>query len=108
MRIRSLPQNSYYWSVVLPDASAGISAAKGHRYTVDRLHEIFKRAYIPQERIDPDTGEVLFRTTTNLGTIEFIAYTDRIKAYCDTIGVVIREPDPLHWMRREESMTTVF
>jgi hypothetical protein len=84
-------QNGYYWSVVLPI----ISEWSGH--TVDELHEIYKAMFCPKKRYKMKNGrEVVINVgTSELNTVEFTEYVERIRAEVAQDGVVIPDPQKL-------------
>jgi hypothetical protein len=88
-RKRSLPQNSYYWSVVL----GIISAETGH--SVDELHEYFKAKFLGYS-----TAKILGefvgvpQSTTRLSTQEFSDYIERIRAWAAGDPLLISIPEP--------------
>jgi hypothetical protein len=86
-RQRSIKQNAYYWSAVLPI----IAADTGH--TVEELHEVFKGMFLPKKIIDYRGKETAIDgSTPEQGTIEFTAYLENIRAEAASMGINI--PDP--------------
>ena len=88
VRHRSTNQNAYYHGVVLKE----IALETGH--DADELHEFFKRRFLPCRTIEV-AGQVIDAppSTTDLSTIEFRDYIDRIAAFAATeLGIAISEP----------------
>lgn len=81
--------NGYYWGVVLPI----ISDWTGH--TVDELHEIYKAMFAPKKRYHMKNGRevVISKSTSEMDTLEFYEFIERIRAEVAQDGVVI--PDPI-------------
>ena len=79
---RSLAQNKYYWSVVVPyfrrlwnDAIGGI--------TKEMSHDMLRANFLPLEITSPKTGEVvrISKSTTELSTKEFGEYIEACRHY---------------------------
>lgn len=88
---RSIPQNRYYWGVVLKC----ISEYTGER--AEDLHKLFSSLFIDEEEIHV-AGVWVKRqkTSSELNTVEFKAYYDRVRvwAFENSNGVIdIPEPD---------------
>lgn len=81
-------QNGYYWGVVLPI----ISQETGH--TVDELDLIYKELYAPKKRYTMKDGRevVIPKGGSQMDTLEFFEYVERIRADAGEMGIVI--PDP--------------
>lgn len=90
---RSLQQNSYYWGVVLPT----ISLDTGH--TVNELHEIFKRMFLPPNIVNfKDKEFKITGSTTKLSVGEFVEYIQRITAEAGQLGIHIPTPEEAGFM----------
>lgn len=75
-KIRSLKQNSYYWSVVV----SMIAAETGH--TPEDVHEILKEKFLPKKFIRLlGVEKEIKKTTTDLTANEFTLYLDQIYAF---------------------------
>ena len=85
-RQRSLPQNSWYWGGILPV----IAHETGH--TVEELHEIFKRKFLPRQEIKY-RGQSIFipGSTANLTSEQFSIYIERIRTEAADMGIRIPE-----------------
>lgn len=87
-RQRSLPQNSWYWGVVLPV----IAHETGH--SAEELHEIFKRMFLTRKIIKYRNKDFqLPGTTTDLNTMEFSEYVERVRAEAALMGINIPDPN---------------
>ena len=85
---RSLNQNNYYWGVVLPI----IADYTGN--TPDELHNIFKRMFLPPKTIMYRNKAIKMpSSTTELSTVGFAEYIDRITAEAGELGVSIPPPN---------------
>jgi len=91
---RSLPQNSYYWSVVIPHIIKGLEYA-GYMVGEIEAHEFLKVRF-NSVQLEIKDGEMISipRTTTDLNTIEFMTYLERIKVFAsESLGIYIPEPN---------------
>ncbi len=80
---RSLPQNSYYWGVVLATFAEHLG------YLPDELHRAMAGKFLvknPGEKIE------VTKSTTELSTVEFNEYIEKIMQLAAEDGCVI--PDP--------------
>lgn len=94
---RSLEQNSYYWSCIVPAVQEVYNKATAlsgqEQLTLDDTHELLKREfnfrYVPTK-----VGMIkIGRTTTNLSVGKFAEYIARIQHWADENGVYIPEAD---------------
>ena len=96
---RSLAQNRYYFGGVLRLLSEHTG------YTVDELHEYFKRRFLSKPVLICDAEGVVMDedrvglTTTRLNKIEFGEYVESIRKVAAEMGVEIPDPDPEFFMR---------
>lgn len=89
-RQRSLPQNAYYWGVVLPV----IAHETGH--TCEELHEIYKRMFLTRKILKYKGKE--YHTpgsTTDCNTMEFGEYMMKICAEAASLGINIPDPNSI-------------
>lgn len=86
-RIRSLPQNRYYWGVVIP----AIMEWMGEDWDKDQVHFALKEKFLSKR--DPDTGLVVVTSTTELTIEQFRAYIDVIIRFFANMGCRIPSPD---------------
>lgn len=86
-KIRSLNQNAYYHGVVLQI----ISEDTGH--TPEELHDVFRKMFLSHttKKVFGLTLDHL-ATTTDLTTVEFMNYIDRITALVGEAGITIPPP----------------
>ena len=84
---RTLEQNAYYWSVVVPI----LADEFGHDNAED-MHEDLKREFNPvPSKLDP--SKKIGGSTTKLSTVEFADYVDRICRWAATEhGIYIPPP----------------
>lgn len=104
--IRSLQANKYYHVVL---NIIGISTGHSH----DELHEICKLKFNSQLVDLPKGGsQIIGKTTSNLDTIEFAGYVNRVKQWAmDEWGIVIPESkdiDYKRWMEIENTYNENF
>ncbi len=81
--IRSLPQNKYYWSVVLPIFGEHCG------YDKCEMHQALKLRFL---RINDDSSLPSARSTARLNTKEFGEYLDDCIRLAAEMGVVIPAP----------------
>jgi len=86
-RKRTIPQNSYYWGIVLDL----ISEASG--YTTEELHELFKRLYLKKEIVIGGKVYEVSVSTKKLNTDQFEKYIEKIKRFAE-IKLSLRIPNP--------------
>lgn len=75
---RSQNQNAYYWGVVVKMICEAMNDA-GENVTPDEVHGFLKFRYLRVQKIDEETGEVIYefgRSTQKLNTVEFALYLD--------------------------------
>ena len=108
IRIRSNPQNRYYWGTLLymireeleqegyqaSDLAAGASG----NLTRDLVHEVMKELFAKQEIYHPVTGQVIAvtkRSTRDMSTKQFKDYIDNIRQWA-VENLSLDVPDPTH------------
>jgi hypothetical protein len=85
---RSIPQNSYYWGVVL------LLISKETGYTPEELHEFFKRIYLKKEIIIGGQVYEVSISTKKLNTEQFMDYIEKIKGFVlAKLNLAIPNPD---------------
>jgi hypothetical protein len=70
-KIRSLPQNKYYWGVVVKILGSHIG------YTSDEMHQILASKFLSYRKMN---GEFV-KSTTKLNTLEFENYLDNCRQW---------------------------
>ena len=108
---RSMPQNDYYWAVVVPRCTY---AFKSRGVTLiandDVTHEILKSMFMDPELVRAgkirgyisDTGLTIGTHTPDLNKLEFIDYLERIGEHAAANwDTYIPPPDPL-WRQHAE------
>jgi hypothetical protein len=93
---RSLPQNAFYWAVVVPMVKKGFQDIGYNEVTSDNItHEILKAKFLRTE-IGQETGypvEVI-RSTAELTTVEFMEYIANIQQFAaEFLNVIIPDPN---------------
>lgn len=91
---RSLPQNKFYWALVIPMIQQGIEDL-GTELTKEETHEFLKSKFNSEELVNTETGEVLSipRSTTVLTKEQFSNYIEKIQRFAsEFLNIVI--PDP--------------
>ncbi len=80
---RSNNQNAFYFGIVIPIMQDAFKDAWGENYSAIEVHEALKAKYCYKEQINESTGEILQipSSTTNLSTIEWEEYIDKIRAF---------------------------
>jgi hypothetical protein len=94
---RSLPQNAYYWSCVVPMVREGLRDAGYDEVKTDEdAHEVLKHLFLKQQVGSEKTGGVMIeftRSTTQLTKEMFNEYLENIwKWSAEFLGVVIPNP----------------
>jgi hypothetical protein len=79
---RSLAQNKYYWSVVVPTFRTLWNEVLGG-ITKEMAHDMLRANFLPLEIPSPKTGEVvrISKSTTELSTKEFGEYIQACRHY---------------------------
>jgi hypothetical protein len=72
---RTIPQNAYYWGVVLKTIS------KETGYTSEELHEFFKRIFLKKEIVIGGKTYETSISTRKLKTDQFSEYIEKIKGF---------------------------
>lgn len=95
---RSNPQNSYYWSTIIPIMRNALKEA-GHTLTNENTHELLKLRFLKETvLINEDTGEFIERikSTTELSTSGMMDYFAEITVFAaEYFGVQIPEPNDI-------------
>lgn len=93
-KVRSDPQNRYYWGVVVQILSEDLG------YTRQEIHEILKREHLKQVLTikNKRTGEMGFientRSTTELDTKEFEEFLSTVRIWAsEKLGIWVPEPN---------------
>lgn len=96
MRKRSVPQNAYYWAVVVPMVRKGLYEAGFDAVrTNDDAHEIIKHIHLKKRMVSKQTGEVIdtARSTTELNPPEYNEFLEQVCRWsAEYLGVVIPSP----------------
>lgn len=89
-RVRSLSQNRYYWSVVVPIFGEWTGEEK------DEAHETLKTLHLMTDFVLP-TGELIRKpgSSRTLSTVEFQAYVERVCTWLALQGVYVPPPGAL-------------
>ena len=84
--VRSLQQNKYYWSVIIPIMAGHLG------YSKVEMHELFKIQFLPRHQIEVDGKQFSYsESTRNLNTKQFAEYIDEIIALAQSMDVYIPE-----------------
>lgn len=89
---RSIPQNKYYWSVIIGILSDHTG------FTPDEVHEILKQKFLKKDVIIKEKDKVdiirISTSTTGLTTIEMEEYLTKIKEWSAIeLGIVLPDPN---------------
>ena len=93
---RSTMQNAYYWAVIVPLVQSAIKESWGDNYSKEETHHLLKSECNYDEKVNPNTGEVLraARTTTNLSTVQFEEYEEDCRRWAlEWFNIVIPLPN---------------
>lgn len=88
---RSLPQNSFYWGIVIPFVQDGLKHL-GHDITKEETHEFLKSKFNYYEIVNENTGECVSipKSTKRLSKIEFGEYIAKIQQFAaEFLNIVI-------------------
>lgn len=82
-RQRTLPENAYYWGVVINEFCEGYFDMTGEKITPEQAHEILKQECNSKEVTNEKTGQVIKvpQTTAKMTTIEFEEYLESCRAF---------------------------
>jgi hypothetical protein len=108
VRLRTNPQNRYYWGTLLymlretlEEAgyqAADIQPGQTGNLTRDLIHEVMKEMFAKTEIYHPESGRVIAvtkRSTRDMSTKEFKSYIDNIRQWAaENLSLDI--PDPTH------------
>ncbi len=94
-KFRSLAQNRYYWSVIIP---AILAHPKFREWTEEQLHDGIKEKFLA--RLDPDTGLTKAGSTANLSPFEFSEFKDAIQLWAAEM-LDLDIPDPNEQLQHE-------
>lgn len=92
---RSLPQNNFYWGVVIPLMKKSFLDL-GHELTAEEVHDFLKSKFNVKEIVNDGTGEVnqIPLSTTRLTKSEFSGYINRIQIFASQfLNVYIPDPN---------------
>ena len=91
---RSLPQNRFYWGVVIPIIHDAFKQL-GHRLNPEEVHFFLKQKF-NYHTVVTEHGELigeLPKSTTELNKLEFMEYIDKITQWCaEILNIQIPEP----------------
>lgn len=97
LRKRSLPQNAYYWSVIVPLVRKGLfDNGYDEVQTNDDAHEVIKHIHLKKRIVSKQSGDVIdiAGSTAILKMPEFNELIERIcKWSAEFLGVVIPSPN---------------
>jgi hypothetical protein len=94
---RSIDQNSLYWLWV-----ACVSQETGN--STQLLHETFKEMFLPFQTVNIFCKEKReYTSTTELDTAQFKKYLDNIQLFASENGIMLPNPEDLHWKEFEET-----
>ena len=96
-RKRSLPQNAYYWGVMVPLVKKGLyDAGYDDVRTNDDAHEIIKHIHLRKRMVSKHTGDVIdiAGSSAELKVSEFNVFIENIcKWAAEYLGIVIPSPN---------------
>lgn len=97
MRKRSLPQNAYYWGVVVPMVKKGLyEAGYDEVQSNDDAHEVIKHIHLRKRIVSKQTGDVIdiAGSTAKLSIPEFNNFIEDVCRWsAEFLGVVIPSPN---------------
>lgn len=97
MRKRSLPQNAYYWGVVVPMVKQGLyEAGYDEVQSNDDAHEVIKHIHLKKRIVSKQTGDTIdiAGSTAKLSIPEFNNFIEDVCRWsAEFLGVVIPSPN---------------
>jgi hypothetical protein len=91
---RSLPQNAYYWGVVIHEIRIRLREL-GNDFDQETVHEFLKQRFNSDKVIVESTGEVLEvgLSTTKMNKEQFGLYLDKVIQWANqSLEIIIPEP----------------
>jgi hypothetical protein len=113
-RKRSLPQNAYYWAVMVPLVRRGLyDAGYDEVRTDDDAHEVIKHVHLRKRIVSKQTGDVIdiAGRTSKLTIPEFNQFIEAVcKWSAEFLNVVIPSPHEqlVEFERWEEKLEETF
>ena len=90
---RTLEQNAYYWSGVLPTIQKHIEESRGDHYSTDEIHEYMRDKFLPRRTITIKGETAVVRpSTASLNTKEFHDYIEHVIYFAAESGIVVPPP----------------
>lgn len=94
-RTRTKRQNRRYWGNGVLAQIANQAKVRDRKFDAEIWHEQFKRMFIGV--IELPNGQVIGKSSTELSTVEFAAFSDQVEAYAATeLGVTFLDLQPHH------------
>ena len=98
MRKRSIPQNAYYWGVIVPMVRKGLyDAGFDEVRTNDDAHEVLKHVHLRKHIVSKHTGEIITEIAGSSTTLSIPEFNDYIEAICkwasEYLGIIIPSPN---------------
>lgn len=94
---RSLPQNSYYWKIVVPMVQEGLyNAGYSEVKSNEDAHEVLKHLFLKKKITNQVTDEVIeiAGSTADLQTLEFNNFLEEVWQWASQyLGINIPEPN---------------
>lgn len=94
-KTRSLSQNAYYWSVVVPlihemftDAGNSVDEEEVHNFLKDEIGKLTKYVKLPNGEFKQVSG-----STAKMGTVEFEEYLEKVRAWAAEFNLLIPLPN---------------
>ncbi|WP_315823045.1 hypothetical protein [Paraflavitalea speifideaquila] len=93
-KTRSLPQNNYYWGVVVVEVRLGLLNI-GYDMTTEEVHEFLKGNFNKQQLVNSDGVVMEFGgSTTEMTTVQMMEYVDKIAQWAaEYLSITIPLPD---------------
>ncbi len=105
---RSIPQNKYYWKVIVPAVKDGLRHAGWEEIKSNEdAHEFIKLMFLTKILINKSTGECkeITGSTASLTTKEFIAFMEEvIKWGAEFLGLQIPFPNEVILAKYDEQV----
>lgn len=92
-RTRTPKQNARYWGKGILFQISEQAVSNGKMYSAEVWHELFKRMFLGVDELP--NGQVIGKSSKDLSTSDFSAFSDQVEAYAITdLGVTFYELHP--------------
>lgn len=108
-RVRSNPQNAWYWGCIVESFVLALEEQWGETVTPADAHEMLRDKFLSVQKthINEETGVFCVITrrvsSAKLDTREFSEYCEKCRDFlADWFGVIVPDPDPCYYAGEEQ------